>query len=324
MVSSLLNLFRWKNLLIAGATIFCSKYAIFEPAITHLFPESHATMNLWETLLLSLSVMIIAAAGYVINDVHDLKADEINKPKKVIVGKTISLNAANNLYIFLNGSGVLLAAYTGSLAGNYRLAILHVMIAALLWIYSSYVKNTFLIGNVIVALASAVVPMTYFFFESLGYIESYGNVLVVTYKSIWGGPLKVLFYFSLGLGVFGFIISLIREIIKDMQDYKGDFSVGANTIPILLGEKWTKILIQVLCIVLIGSILFALYFWIPLLNIGRTSYSLYSIIFIFLLIGIIRSISRAESHSDYQTHSNKCKLIMLAGVISPFIYLLSI
>ena len=61
MVSSLLNLFRWKNLLIAGATIFCSKYAIFEPAITHLFPESHATMNLWETLLLP-SVMIIAKA----------------------------------------------------------------------------------------------------------------------------------------------------------------------------------------------------------------------------------------------------------------------
>ena len=131
-----LNLFRWKNLLITGFTILLTKYAIFEPAIRIKFSESIASMDFGETLLLAISVMFIAAAGFVINDINDIKSDEINKPNKVIVGKYISVGTANNLYIALNAFGIFLGAYIGSLAGNYKLAILHVIVATILWIYS--------------------------------------------------------------------------------------------------------------------------------------------------------------------------------------------
>ena len=321
MVKNYLNLFRWKNLLIAGASILLTKYAVFEPAIENLFSESHSTMGFLETSLLAISVMIIAAAGYVINDINDIKSDEINKPSKVIVGKSVSVNAAGNLYIFLNVIGIFLAAYIGSLAGNYKLAILHIIVAAILWIYSSYVKNTFLIGNVLVSIATALVPITYFFFESLGYLKIYGDVLLLNFKTLLGGPLEVLYYFSLGLSIFGFAISLIREIIKDLQDYQGDFSVGANTIPIVLGEKWTINLIQSMCLGLILMISYANYFWLPELNIGEIPYTIYNVAFIVLLFIIISSIRKSK---NYQKESNICKIIMTIGILSPVVYAINI
>jgi 4-hydroxybenzoate polyprenyltransferase len=82
MVKNLFQLVRWKNLLIAGGTILLTKYAIFEPAINTLFPFSSPSLNLIETLLLAISVMTIAAGGYIINDINDIKTDLINKPKK--------------------------------------------------------------------------------------------------------------------------------------------------------------------------------------------------------------------------------------------------
>ena len=317
MVMHYLNLFRWKNLLITGFTILLTKYAIFEPAIRIKFSESIASMDFRETLLLAISVMFIAAAGFVINDINDIKSDEINKPNKVIVGKYISVSTANNLYIALNAFGIFLGAYIGSLAGNYKLAILHVIVATILWIYSRYVKNSFLIGNVLVSLSTALVPITYFFFESFGYLQNYGDILIVNFKKLLGGPLEILFNFSIGLSIFSFVISLIREIIKDLQDYQGDFFVGANTIPIVLGEKGTKIIVQIMSFGLIGMIFYANYFWLTKLNIGKTPFTIYNCIFLFLLILLITSIRKSE---DYQKQSNICKLIMMLGALSPIVY----
>jgi 4-hydroxybenzoate polyprenyltransferase len=82
MVKKLFQLIRWKNLIIAGGTVMLSKYAIFEPAINRLFPLSSSSLDFLDTLLLSISVMIIAAGGYIINDINDVKTDQINKPKK--------------------------------------------------------------------------------------------------------------------------------------------------------------------------------------------------------------------------------------------------
>ena len=87
MVRNLLQLIRWKNLVIAGGTVLLTKYAIFEPAINTLFPFSSSSLNFIETLLLAISVMSIAAGGYIINDINDIKTDQINKPEKVIIGK---------------------------------------------------------------------------------------------------------------------------------------------------------------------------------------------------------------------------------------------
>lgn len=321
MVKDLLQLFRWKNLIIAGGTVILTKYAIFEPAIRYQFPLSHSTLNFWETLLLAISVMLIAAGGYVINDINDVVADKVNKPDEVLVGDKISFKLANTIYISLNIIGLLLAAYTGSLAGNYKLALLHVIVASLLWIYAVYVKNSFLIGNILVAVASALVPVTYFFFESLGYIQVYGDVLVLNYNSLLGGPLNTLYLFSVGLAFFGFFISLIREIIKDVQDYSGDFKVGARTIPIVLGEKTTNVIIIALSLALISILVYVLHFKISTPPFNGIAFVIYVWSLVTIPIGgIIYTVLKAKEYKDYQLPSNICKFVMATGILTTLIY----
>ncbi len=321
MVKHWLDLIRWKNLLIAGVSVLLMKYAVFEPSINYLFPLSHSTLNFFETFALSISVILIAAAGYFINDINDIRADKINKPDKVIVGDKISLKAANFSYYLFNISGIFIAAYVGKLAGNYKLAILHLIVAALLWIYSSHLKNSFLIGNIIVSLSSALVPLTYFLFEGLGYAAEYGHILSEVYKSQIGGPLEVLFYFSVGLAGFGFIISLIREIIKDIQDYNGDFSIGAKTLPIVLGEKLARIIIIALIVVFALLVTYVLHFKLSAAPFNETPFIIYVwLLVITPLADIIFGIIKAKESKDYQRPSNTCKFIMLTGTLTTLIY----
>ncbi len=320
-MKNLLQLIRWKNLLIAGGTVLLTKYAIFEPAINTLFPFSSPTLNFIETLLLAISVMAIAAGGYIINDINDIKTDQINKPHKVIIGKYITPKLAEAIYIAFTIIGILLAIYIGNLAGNYRLVLLHVLIACILWVYSKYVKNTFLIGNILVALASALVALTYFIFESLGYIKEYGEILKINFKSIIGGPLKILWLYSIGLTVFGFILSIIREIIKDLQDYQGDFSVGAGTIPIVLGKKTSKIIVVFLTLTLAISLIYTLHFKLNTAPFNEYSFLLYTWLVVILPIAdVIYGVVKARKSEDYQRPSSTCKFIMISGILTTLIY----
>lgn len=321
MVKNLFQLIRWKNLLIAGSTVLLTKYAIFEPAINSLFPFSSPSLNFIETLLLAISVMTIAAGGYVINDINDIQTDGINKPEKVIVGKHITPQLAKAIYIVLTVVGILLATFIGELAGNYRLVLLHVVIAGILWIYSKYVKNTFLLGNILVGIASSAVALTYFIFESLGYIKAYGDILKINFKSIIGGPLNILWSYSIGLTLFGFILSIIREIIKDLQDYQGDFSVGAGTVPIVLGEKVAKIIVISLSLVLTLLLIYTLHVKLNTPPFNKYSFIIYTWLLVILPIGdVIYGIIKAQKSEDYQRPSNTCKFIMISGVLSTLIY----
>lgn len=321
MVISLFQLIRWKNLLIAGSTIVLIKYAVFEPAIDTLFPFSTPTLNFIETLLLAISVMAIAAGGYIINDINDIKTDQINKPDKVIIEKYVTVRLAQILYIFFNLTGILLASYIGELAGNYRLALLHIVIAGILWIYSKYVKNTFLLGNILVAVASSAVALTYFIFESLGYIKAYGEILKINFKSIIGGPLNILWLYSIGLTVFAFILSIIREIIKDLQDYQGDFSVGAVTVPILLGKKNTKIIVTLLILIFAISLIYILHFKLNTAPFNEYPFISYTWLLVILPnLDIIYGVLKAEKSDDYQRPSSTCKFIMISGVLTTLVY----
>jgi len=321
MVKHLLQLFRWKNLLIAGGTVLLTKYAIFEPAIKTLFPLSASTLSFFETLLLAISVMLIAAGGYVINDINDVKADEINKPSKVIIGKYISTKFAEFTYIILTALGLLTAAFVGEIAGNYRLMILHTLVAGILWIYSKYVKNTFLLGNILVAVASSAVVLTYFIFESLGYIKAYGDILQINFKAILGGPLSTLWLYSIGLAIFGFVLSIIREIVKDMQDYQGDFTIGASTVPIVLGEKATKVIVILLALLLGLSLIYILHFKLNAPPFNELSFMLYTWLLVIVPIAdIIYGVVKAKKSEDYQRPSNTCKFIMVSGILTTLIY----
>ena len=314
MVKSILNLIRWKNLAISALTILVLKYCVFEVAIGRLFSMSHSTLDLRDTLLLCISVALIGGAGYIINDLNDIKADLINKPDKVIINKGVSEKLAHALYLIFNIVGIIIAVYIGDKQGDYQLALIHVFTTAILWIYSTYFKNSLLIGNFLVAIASAFIPLVYLVFEGLGYINLFK-------QSILEGPLQVLFYFSIILAGFAFLLTMIREIIKDLQDEKGDYAVGGKTAPIALGTTVTKAIVYLLAIVFAGSCAYLLHTQLDFNPFNTWFFYFYAYLLIIIpSIFLIYDLSKSRSNDDYQTASNLVKIIMLTGIITTVLY----
>ena len=146
-----LNLIRWKNLLLIALTQCLIKYALIEP-----FGATTALNDLHFALLV-LSTLSIAAAGYIINDIYDVEADEVNKPEAVLIGKTITEKNAFNLFLALNVIGVGLGFYLSQVVGRSGFFPLFVVISAALYVYSSFLKQWPGVGNIVV---SAVVAMS--------------------------------------------------------------------------------------------------------------------------------------------------------------------
>ena len=161
--------------------------------------------------ILSVSTVLIAAAGYVINDYYDIKIDLINKPERVVVGKSITRRYAILFHSLLSMAGVILGFVL-----SWKIAAVNFASATLLWWYSNSLKRRPFIGNFVVALLTGV---AIWLVDSL---YKTGHMLIVTYAS------------------FAFFMTLIREIIKDMEDLKGDQTFGCQTLPIVWGMRKTK------------------------------------------------------------------------------------
>jgi 4-hydroxybenzoate polyprenyltransferase len=182
--------------------------------------------------LLVLSTVSIAAGGYIINNIIDVETDTDNKPENVIVGKYISESRANYLYVALTVIGVSIGFYLSNVFEKPSFASISIIVASTLYFYSTSLKQSLLIGNFVVAL------MLSFSLIILGIFDLF-PVTNDDNRPIMG----VLFGILLDYAIFAFIINFIREIVKDLQDYQGDFNEGMQTLPIVLGvQKTTKLL----------------------------------------------------------------------------------
>ncbi len=295
-----LNLIRWKNLLIIALMQILIKYALFLPFNIDI------TLNWFGFSLLVLSTLCIAGAGYVINDVYDVETDSVNRPDKVIVGKSISEKTANNLFIILNVIGVLIGFYLSHLVGKSGFFALFVIISALLYVYASYLKQTFLIGNIVVSILVALSLLIVGVFELLPAITSQNQATQLT-------MFKVLFDYAL----FAFIINLVREIVKDIQDIDGDHKVGMNTLPIVIGRDRAKNVVFVLSLAPILAIVYYL----------STYLYKHTIVVIYFLVLVIAplilvsiKIFNSKTKKEYQFISNLLKIVMLTGMLSMLLY----
>ena len=295
-----LNLIRWKNLLIIALVQVLIKYALFLPFNIDI------TLNWFGFSLLVLSTLCIAAAGYVINDLYDLETDLVNRPERVIVGKLISEKTANNLFIALNVIGVLIGFYLSHLVGKSSFFALFVIISALLYVYASYLKQSLLIGNIVVSILVALSMIIVGIFELLPAITSQNQATQLT-------MFKVLFDYSL----FAFIINLVREIVKDIQDIDGDHKVGMNTLPIVIGRDRAKNVLFVLSFVPIFAIVFYLSTYLYK-HVIAIIYFLILVVAPLILISI--KIFNAKTKNDYQFISNLLKIVMLTGMFSMLLY----
>ncbi|WP_234369107.1 geranylgeranylglycerol-phosphate geranylgeranyltransferase [Brumimicrobium mesophilum] len=187
--------------------------------------------------LLVISTVMIAAAGNIINDYFDVRADRINRPERTIVMKHIKRRWAIVFHWVLNFLAFGIAIYLGLKLNTFWYVFIHLLSINFLWFYSMQLKRTLVIGNVVIALLTALVPVLvgiyYQDFFRTTILDKAHPFSLNNYKFF---PI----YLSLGLGLFAFLLNFTREIIKDMEDIKGDLVLKARTIPIVYGLKKSR------------------------------------------------------------------------------------
>ncbi|TAF67768.1 MAG: prenyltransferase [Cytophagales bacterium] len=271
-----LQLIRWNNLLIIAFTQYLAYYQLI---INQGF-EGWGTPP-WGLVFCIVATLCIAAAGYVINDYYDIKIDNINKPDKVIIGRYIARREAIIFNFSLNCIGLFLAWKV-----SFYFFLASLTCAFFLWLYSNYLKRLPVIGNIVIALLSAM------------------SLLIISFYNALNWHLVAMF------GLFAFFISFIREIIKDMEDIRGDARFGCKTLPILWGIRRTKRVIYVLLLsfsILILSTFFTFYDYFTLY--------LYISVLPALLV-LTYQLMYADRKKKFRELSQLCKLIMILGILS--------
>ena len=310
-----LQLIRYRNLLIIAATQYMMRYLILAPilSVNGFVPQ----LDHLHFFLLVFSSMAITAAGYVINDYFDVKTDLFNRPSTVIVGKKISRRGAMTLHIILNTAGILIGIYLSWHIGILSLGIAYILAAGLLWFYSTTYKRQFLIGNLIVSVFTAMVPFLVVIFEVPLLNVSYREVLLandINFNNViaWVG----------GFAFFAFLSTLLREIIKDIEDFEGDAAYGRSTLPIVLGLRFTKILIVfliLLTVVALAVVYLKYLLYNPAGNVDLLSLTWFALALIIPFLVLAYRIIAAREKKDYHRASNLTKTIMLAGILYSFI-----
>ncbi|NVO03461.1 MAG: geranylgeranylglycerol-phosphate geranylgeranyltransferase [Bacteroidetes bacterium] len=300
MIGAFFRIIRYPNLLMIIFIQYIVRYCLVKPVLAiEGIPLQMSELNF---ALLVLSTVLITAAGYVINDYFDLRIDRINKPDKIILGKKISRRKAILIHTIFSLFGILLGFYVAFSVGAIKLGFINAVITVLLWFYSAKYKQKFLIGNVIVSILSAFVIIIVWLFEFFALIKS-GTMFFTASKSI--------FIYIMAYAAFAFLITLIREIIKDIEDIKGDSITGCRTVPIVLGVQRTKLFINILAGV---CVVFLVYILVDLYDLELFRYSLFLLIGLYLYL--IVKVQLAKEKDDFIFLSSFTKIIMIAGILT--------
>ncbi|MES2762525.1 MAG: geranylgeranylglycerol-phosphate geranylgeranyltransferase [Bacteroidota bacterium] len=295
------KLIRIENLLIIAITQVCIKYLVFYP----LNEFSKFTPALFTISLLS--TLFIAAAGYIINDYFDVKTDKINRPETVVIDVSIKRRWAMILHIVFNALGLLLGLFLAIKCHTIILLMFQVLSILLLWFYSTHFKKQLLVGNIVVSVLTATIPLMPIVYDY--YLM--GEVSPLVSFAI-GDFLKTIVIIVLGYSAFAFLTSFAREVIKDMEDYKGDIQTGGKTMPIVWGMITSKVVTFFLIIITIGLLLLAcLKFYKEKQYIGL--YYILGIVVLPLVFLMIQTI-RAKTSKDFKMASLLLKFIMLFGI----------
>lgn len=310
-----LRLVRFKNLLIIAATMALVRYMLIQTILSGYGLDLQ--MPLWFFIALVLATMLIAAGGYVINDYFDTKADLINHPDTVVVGKQVTRRGAIAFHLVLTILGVFLGTMVSFRIGRPVFSLLFFLTAGVLWFYSTIYKRQLFVGNVVVAFLTAMVPLIPLIFE-FPLLGTFSDIIFIYQLNM-----KVIIYWVGGYAFFAFMLTLAREIIKDVEDFEGDNSLGRNTIPVHYGVKISKLITaSILALTLIALIVtFSAY----LLKLSPKPFDFVSLVYFVVLIVVpifvlLFNVLLASSKSDYHRASQLCKIIMLLGLFYTIIF----
>lgn len=299
-----LNLIRWQNLIMIIAVQCLIKYALLVPFKT-TFGVFTALTN-FEFFVLVLATTCIAAAGYIINDISDIDTDKINKSEKLIINKHISEKVGFNLFIAFNILGVGAGFYLANSINKPGYFVLFVITSAVLYLYSTALKQIAIVGNVVVSIIVALSIFIVGIFELL-------PIMTELNQSAQKAFLEIVRDYA----IFAFLINLIRELIKDIEDIDGDYNAGIETLPVVIGRERANNIAFIVSLIPIGAIIYYLvqYMFKQQLMVG------YFLLFVLgPLIYVSIKLFNAEKKSHYSHLSFILKLIMLSGMLSMILY----
>lgn len=292
------KLIRYKNLVMIAFVQLIFRFGYFK------LNNIVTGMSNFQYCLLVVATVFIATAGYVINDIFDQDTDLINKPSKVIVGKYISESSAYNIYVALNIIGVGVGFVLSRMVLQPKFFIIFILIAALLYVYATYLKQTVFLGNLVISFLAAITILIIGVFD--------------IYTTLYEGnkaQMTVLMEILTDYAKFAFVITLIREIVKDIQDYKGDFETGLKTTAVTLGVQNTKYIAFALSILL--TLYLGYYTYTYFMNNNLYYATLYMLVFVLspLILNSIKLFS-ANDTKTFASISFLYKIIMFFGILS--------
>ncbi|MBN1108455.1 MAG: geranylgeranylglycerol-phosphate geranylgeranyltransferase [Bacteroidales bacterium] len=309
-----LQLIRWKNLLIVTLTMVLMRYFVISPLLSQVKVALAAApdvplpmmlqLPLLHFILLIAATLCITAGGYVINDYFDIRTDLVNRGN-IIVGNKISRRKAILWHSVFNIAGVSMGFYVSYRAGLFWMGLIFLVVSGLLYFYSASYKRQFLIGNLVVAFLTAMVPFLVVLYEWPSLYRYY------TVNAVSVPEMSFLFYWVGGFALFAFLTTLTREIIKDIEDFEGDRAYGRNTLPVVTGIPASKIISTVLAglTILLLYIVWFLYVrdWITLIYISAAIV----VPLVLVICRVICGSTRRQIHGA----SSMMKIAMLTGIL---------
>lgn len=294
------KLIRLPNLLMIILTQVLVKYFLFEPF------GIDTTLGNFDFALLVLSMICLAAAGNIINDLNDTATDKINKPDKLIIGTKVSEKTAYNFFIILNIIGVGIGFYLSNLVGKPSFVALFILPSVFLYFYATQIKGTVLVGNLVVSIMVGMIIVMVGIFDL---------VPAITPQNL--PTQKVMFSILIDYAVFAFLVNFLREMVKDQEDIKGDYNAGYNTLPVLLGRKRTNVVIFGIAVLPLLGVLYYIYNY---LYESRPA-MLYALLLVMgPLLYFLVKLTGAEAKKDYHHLSLVLKLVLATGILSIGLY----
>ena len=308
-VKPFFRLIRFDNLLFLIILIGVMEKWVVAPVMNHfLLPEP---LLWWHLLLLIVAIVGIAAGGYVINDYFDIKIDRINHPDELVVTREVTKEQAMHLFYGLTAVGIAAGVALSIVLKSTSLFTVFVLIPGLLWFYSASYKRQFLLGNLIVSVLTALVPLTVGLAGDAAVRLTYGEdaVAVMLYANVY---VYLLFF-----AAFAFLCTWIGEVSKDIEDQEGDGELECRAGAGIYGTRSAQIFATVLIVVAMGALSWVEFSLLPPFSWG----SLASRFYLFLMIGFVSELAllwSAQLPQDFKHVQQLMKLIMFIGTLFSF------
>ncbi|RCW28976.1 geranylgeranylglycerol-phosphate geranylgeranyltransferase [Marinilabilia salmonicolor] len=301
-----LNLIRYKNLIIIVLLQILLRYGLLIPILNHfgVSPElSHLRFG-----LLVLATVLLAASGYVINNYFDVSIDRINKPDNVVVGRQVPRRTALLLHVIFTFTGVFIGLFLAYITRKENYALMFILIPGLLWYYSTTLKKQMLVGNLTIALLTALVPFVVVSIEFATLARVHGSIILQSEAC------STAWFWTTGFAFFAFISTLMRELIKDMEDVEGDREAGCRTLPVEMGIDYSKTIVVILSIASVAALWLILIF-VPQLRSSLITIGYFALFLTIPYVVLALKTLTSKTKKDFAFISGLSKIIMLMGIL---------